>query len=175
MGNGLVQTQCVIYVAEVAPIAIRYAYSFQSCNDSDLTPVRGVLLASYALLFQLGGLAGAVGLQILQTVSAKDVCSRLSSCIDSISSLLKRRITCESCSVNGFSPASSSSVGSFYRRRLVSKFKSESNTCADYKGTIAERTTLRVRSEPYTSSTERVSMPRESVSDRTRNVVLSKS
>jgi len=30
--------------------------------------VRGTLLASYALLFQIGGLAGAVGLQILQTV-----------------------------------------------------------------------------------------------------------
>lgn len=34
--------------------------------------VRGTLLASYALLFQIGGLAGAVGLQILQTVSTME-------------------------------------------------------------------------------------------------------
>lgn len=52
MGNGLVQTQCVIYVAEVAPITLR-----------------GALLASYALFYQLGGLCGAIGLQVLATVS----------------------------------------------------------------------------------------------------------
>lgn len=72
MGNGLVQTQCVIYVAEVAPIAIRYAPVRTGIAPSSHF-VRGTLLASYALLFQLGGLAGAVGLQILQTVSANDV------------------------------------------------------------------------------------------------------
>ena len=52
MGNGLVQTQCVIYIAECAPIAIR-----------------GTLLASYAFAYQIGGLTGAIGLQVLQTVS----------------------------------------------------------------------------------------------------------
>lgn len=52
MGNGLVQTQCVIYIAEVAPINMR-----------------GALLASYALFYQLGGLTGAIGLQVLATVS----------------------------------------------------------------------------------------------------------
>lgn len=52
MGNGLVQTQCVIYIAEVAPIGMR-----------------GALLASYALFYQLGGLTGAIGLHVLQTVS----------------------------------------------------------------------------------------------------------
>lgn len=56
MGNGLVQTQCVIYIAEIAPIAIR-----------------GTLLASYAFAYQIGGLTGAIGLQILQTVSPLDV------------------------------------------------------------------------------------------------------
>jgi SP family general alpha glucoside:H+ symporter-like MFS transporter len=53
MGNGLVQTQCVIYIAECAPIAIR-----------------GTLLASYAFAYQIGGLTGAIGLQVLQTVSS---------------------------------------------------------------------------------------------------------
>jgi SP family general alpha glucoside:H+ symporter-like MFS transporter len=47
-----VQTQCVIYIAECAPIAIR-----------------GTLLASYAFAYQIGGLTGAIGLQVLQTVS----------------------------------------------------------------------------------------------------------
>jgi len=50
MGNCLVQTQCVIYIAECAPIAIR-----------------GTLLASYAFAYQIGGLTGAIGLQVLQT------------------------------------------------------------------------------------------------------------
>jgi MFS family permease len=56
MGNGLVQTQCVIYIAECAPIAIR-----------------GTLLASYAFAYQIGGLTGAIGLQVLQTVSRSDI------------------------------------------------------------------------------------------------------
>lgn len=96
MGNGLVQTQCVIYIAEVAPINIR-----------------GTLLASYAFAYQIGGLCGAIGLQVLQTVShppwgASDR-SRTTSWTTS-------GFFCP----NGSSLASSSSAGSSFPRPRVS-------------------------------------------------------
>jgi hypothetical protein len=96
MGNGLVQTQCVIYIAEIAPINIR-----------------GTLLASYAFAYQIGGLCGAIGLQVLQTVSpnARLIADR---------SHTTCWITNGCCWHSGSSPASSSFAGSSCPRQPVS-------------------------------------------------------
>ena len=98
MGNGLVQTQCVIYIAECAPIAIR-----------------GTLLASYAFAYQIGGLTGAIGLQVLQTVNSPH-----HSEMTLINSQITLLITSVSYFHNGSSQDFSLSHGSSCLRLLVS-------------------------------------------------------
>ena len=46
----------------------RYPVSAALFGKATADGHRGTLLASYAFMYQIGGLAGAVGLQILQTV-----------------------------------------------------------------------------------------------------------
>jgi hypothetical protein len=67
---------------------------------SKLMQLRGTLLASYAFMYQIGGLAGAVGLQILQTVSLDSSRSDLGPALI-LSSHLNTSNTSEFCSVNG--------------------------------------------------------------------------
>lgn len=137
-----------------------------SIRGSSSPERRGTLLASYAFMFQIGGLAGAVGLQILQTVRhtalTVDACQEL---MDLLSHPINST-TCVSCSVNGSSLVFSSLHGSSCPRLLVSSLSaSDSMSETDrLQGSTAEKATTSARSKPFTVCTASHSTPTGSVS-----------
>jgi len=59
MAVGMTQTQCIIYISEIA-----------------VPQIRGFMLSSYALGYGIGGLLSAIALQALAEVSSADQLSR---------------------------------------------------------------------------------------------------
>jgi hypothetical protein len=137
MGNGLVQTQCVIYIAECAPIAIR-----------------GTLLASYAFAYQIGGLTGAIGLQVLQTVSCQILCV-IKAYKQSAHALDYKRILLSQWIFTGLF-----TISWFFMPETACRLicPDDVDGHADHKGIIAERETRSAASSSSRSFTESRSM-----------------